>query len=467
MVLPSPVPVPPATGLACAPAAELLALLRGREVSAVELLEAVLQRADAVTAAVNPIALRLDERAFAAAAESDRRLAAGTARPLEGLPLTAKDSQWLAGVPTTSGSTAPPVVPARTVGALQRILDAGAVVFGKTTTSEFCYGAVSTATTFGVTANPHDLGRTAGGSSGGAAAQVAAYAGPVALGGDGGGSIRIPAAFCGVVGFKPTFGLVSHEPSGPGWKTLIGTGPLTRTVADAALVFDVMAGVDPADRHSVPFPTEPAATGAPLRVAVSEDLGFAPVDDDVRLAFRAAVDTLTTAGVEVVPADPGIGSSSETWATIATAEARWSNTSPPELLSPVVQAYLAFGETITVDAYVEAQFRREQIHAAYADLFARTGANALFTPTVGCVAFDAALPYPEQIGGVLVTEPWRDWAPFLYDANLAGLPAATVPIGTGALGLPVGGQLLGPRLADRTVLRLAELLQNALTSPTT
>jgi Asp-tRNA(Asn)/Glu-tRNA(Gln) amidotransferase A subunit family amidase len=196
---------------------------------------------------------------------------------------------------------------------------------------------------------------------------------------------------------------------------------------------------------------------------VSEDLGFAPVNDDVRLAFRAAVDALAAAGVEIVHADPGIGSSAATWATLATAEARWSNPSPPELLSPVVQAYLAFGETITADAYVRAQFRREEIHTAYADLFARTGASALFTPTVGCVAFDAALSYPEQIGGVLVTEPWRDWAPFLYDANLAGLPACTVPIGTGALGLPVGGQLLGPRLADRSVLHIAGLLQNALT----
>ena len=462
--LPTSVAVPPAAGLSLAPATELLALLRARDVSAVELLDAVLRRADAVTPTVNPFAVRLDERAFAAAAESDRRIAAGTARPLEGLPLTAKDSQWLAGVPTTSGSTAPPVVPAHTVGALQRVLDAGAVLFGKTTTSEFCYSAISTAPAFGVTANPHDLGRTAGGSSGGAAAQVAAFAGPVALGGDGGGSIRIPAAFCGVVGFKPTFGLVPHEPSVAGWKTLIAMGPLARTVADVALVLDVLAGFDPADRHSLhPVPT---AGHPPLRIAVSEDLGFAPVDDDVRVAFRAAVDALADAGVEVVPAEPGIGSSAATWATIATAEARWSNPTPAELLSQAVRGYLAFGETITADAYVQAQFHREQIHAAYADLFARTGAAALFTPTVGCVAFDAALPYPEQIGGVPVTEPWRDWVPFLYDANLIGLPACTVPIGTGAHGLPVGGQLLGPRLADRTVLRIAELLQNTLDPPT-
>ena len=133
--LPTSVAVPPATGLSLAPATELLVRLRARDVSAVELLDAVLRRADAVTPTVNPFAVRLDERAFAAAAESDRRIAAGTARPLEGLPLTAKDSQWLAGVPTTSGSTAPPVVPAHTVGALQRVLDAGAVLFGKTTTS--------------------------------------------------------------------------------------------------------------------------------------------------------------------------------------------------------------------------------------------------------------------------------------------------------------------------------------------
>jgi Asp-tRNA(Asn)/Glu-tRNA(Gln) amidotransferase A subunit family amidase len=446
-----------------ASAVELLRLLRAREVSAVELLELVLQRADAIEGAVNPFALRLDEPARRAAEASDRRLANGTARPLEGLPFTAKDSQWTTGVTTTSGSLAPPLVPTGTVGGLGRLLDAGGVLFAKTTTSEFCYSAVSTAPRFGLTANPHDLSRTAGGSSGGAAAQVAANVGPVALGGDGGGSIRIPAAFCGIVGHKPTFGAVSHEPSGPGWKTLVAMGPMTRTVGDAALLLDVLAGVDPADRHTVALSpdNDPAR---PLRVAVSEDLGFAAVDDDVRTTFRAAVAALADSGVEVVPVDPEVGSSAQDWAVIATAEARWSNTAPPDLLSPAVQDYLAFGGAVSAEAYVRAQFRREEIHTEYLNFFDRSGTDVLFTPTVGCVAFDAALPYPMSIGGVPVLEPWRDWAPFVCDANLVGFPACTVPLGTGDAGLPVGGQILGPRLTDRRVLRVAAQLEHALSS---
>lgn len=468
--MPSSPATAPAHPLLRASATELIALLRAREVSAVELLQVVLARADEITPTVNPFAVRLDDSAFAAAEESDRRIAAGAARPLEGLPVSAKDSQWLAGVPTSSGSHARAgFVPQGTVGALRRVLDAGAVIFAKTTTSEFCYSGVSTAPVFGTTANPHDLTRTAGGSSGGAAAQVAAWAGPVALGGDGGGSIRIPAAFCGVVGHKPTFGLVPHEPSGPGWKTLIGVGPLTRTVADAELMMSVLAGGDPADRHAVSTPA-PAPVPWPPAVAVSADLGFADLDDEVRSAFRTAVAALADAGVRIVRGAPRVSPSVRTWATIATAEARWAEAveyeQHPELLSQQVRDYLAFGETITTEQYVRAQFERDRIHAAYAELFTATGAAALLTPTLGCVAFPGTRAYPEHVGGSPIDDVWRDWAPLLYDANLAGLPAVSVPIGTDAAGLPIGGQLIGPRLSDPQLLRIAHTLKSAaLTTP--
>jgi Asp-tRNA(Asn)/Glu-tRNA(Gln) amidotransferase A subunit family amidase len=460
---------PPPDPLLRLSAVELVRLLRTRQLGAVELLRAVLRRADEITEPVNPFAVRLDERALAAATESDRRLAAGRARPLEGLPVTAKDSQWMAGVPTTSGSRAregwrPP----GTVGAVTRLLDAGAVVYAKTTTSEFCYFGTSTAPGFGITANPHDITRTAGGSSGGAAAQVAAWAGPVGLGGDGGGSIRIPAAFCGLVGHKPTFGLVPHEPSGASWKTLIAIGPLTRTVGDAQLLMDVLAGHDRADRHSVVAP--PTSGPAGLRVAVSPDLGFAPIDDDVRERFDAAVDALAGAGVQIVRAHPEVHDSLVTWATLATAEARWAEsatyTGSPELLSPQVRDYLAFGETVTTDEYLRAQFAREGIHAAYTALFATTGAHALFTPTLGCVAFPNDREYPERIGDQPVDPVWRDWAPLLCDANLTGMPATTVPIGHDRAGLPIGGHFTAPRFGDRTTLRLAGLLANVVAAPT-
>jgi Asp-tRNA(Asn)/Glu-tRNA(Gln) amidotransferase A subunit family amidase len=331
--------------------------------------------------------------------------------------------------------------------------------------SEFCYFGISEAPVFGRTNNPHDLTRTAGGSSGGAAAQVAAYAGPVALGGDGGGSIRIPAAFCGLVGFKPTFGLVPHEPSAACWKTLVSVGPLARTVADARLLLGAIAGHDRRDRNSAPRPEPPPEqTGRRLRVVASEDLGFAPVDDDVRRAFRRVLTDLTRAGVDVVVDHPGLSSSAVTWATIACAEARWTEATEYErranLLSAEVRDYLAFGEQISTRAYVQAQFERERIHRAYAELFTRTGADVLLTPALGGEAFAHGRRYPEAIGGVPIEHPWLDWSGFLYDANLAGLPACAVPAGIGDDRLPVSVQVVGERWRDHLVLAAAETVES-------
>ncbi len=239
-------------------AVELAAALRRRELSAVEALDEALERADAVPEA---FVVRLDERACETAAAADATLARGEGGPLTGVPVTVKDSQWLAGVPTTFCSQAvEPLVPVETVAAVRRLEDAGAVIFAKTTTPEFCYAG----TTPGL-GNPHDPTRTPGGSSGGAAVAVASGAGSLALGGDGGGSIRIPAAFCGVVGFKPTFGAVPREPSSAGWKTLVAYGPLARSVADARLMFSALAGRDAFDRHSLDVDLAPA----PMRFAAS------------------------------------------------------------------------------------------------------------------------------------------------------------------------------------------------------
>ena len=225
-------------------AVELAAALRGRELSAVEALDAITARADAIEH-LHPFVLRLDS-ARADAERADVQLAAGTGGALCGVPLTVKDSHYMAGVPTLHGTIAvEPYVPEVTVTAVRRLQEAGAVIFAKTATPEFCYAGTTPGTH-----NPHDPAKTPGGSSGGAAVAVAAGAGPLALGGDGGGSIRIPAAFCGVVGFKPTFGAVPREPSSQGWKTLVAYGPLARNVADARLAMQVLAGEDPYDRHS-------------------------------------------------------------------------------------------------------------------------------------------------------------------------------------------------------------------------
>ena len=310
--------------LCFASAVELSTRLRHRELSTGALLDAMIARAEQVSPTINPLAVKLYDRARRAAARADQRLAAGTAGPLCGLPLTVKDSQWLAGVPCANGaSSQADFVPAESSAAVQRLEDAGAVIFAKTTCPEFSYVGVTESELYGRTSNPWNLERVSGGSSGGAAAAVAAGVGPLSLGGDGGGSIRIQAAFCGVVGFKPTHGLVPREPCYPAWKNLAVYGPLARSVADARLMLDAIAGPHHLDRHGVvalkPEPDLGSLEG--VRVAVSEDLGFAPVDLDVRAAFKCTVTRLRDAGAEIVADAPGLPSSVETWSTIAFAEA--------------------------------------------------------------------------------------------------------------------------------------------------
>jgi aspartyl-tRNA(Asn)/glutamyl-tRNA(Gln) amidotransferase subunit A len=450
-------------------AAELAAALRRRELSAREALDAVWQRADRLAEPLNPFALTLEGRAAAAAEAADAALARGEGGPLCGVPLTIKDSHYLAGVTAATGSRAAAhFVPAGTTASVERLEQAGAVIFAKTTTPEFCYSGYTDSPLNGRTSNPWNFDRTPGGSSGGAGAAVAAGLGPLALGGDGGGSIRIPAAFCGIVGFKPTFGLVPREPCGPGWKTIVSYGPMARTVADARLMLLAIAGMDARDRHSISLPglDAPAATPDELRLAYSEDLGFAPVDDDVRHAFAEAIGALREAGAGLIEADPGLGTSVEPWATIATAEARHAEAEAFEhhhrLLGPAAAEFMAHGGLVPTSGYIRAQMRRETIFAAYAELFERTGCQVLLTPALGCEAFEHGLTRPREIGGAPIDPPWDDWCPFLYDANLAGLPACAVPIGFGDDGLPVALQVLGARGADATVLAVAEAVERCL-----
>jgi Asp-tRNA(Asn)/Glu-tRNA(Gln) amidotransferase A subunit family amidase len=448
-------------------AVELAARLRRREVSAVEALEATLGRVEQVAPAINPFSVRLDERARRAAEHADRLLARGEGGPLCGVPITAKDSQWLAGVESAYGSlTMVGFVPHETTVALERLEDAGAVIFAKTAVPEFCYTGICESPVHGRTSNPWDVGRVPGGSSGGAGAAVAAGLGPLSLGGDGGGSIRIPAAFCGVVGFKPTFGAVPREPCSAAWRTLVAVGPLARTVADARLMLGAVAGLDQRDRHSIDVIglDEPAPEPSALRLVVSEDLGFAHLDDDVRRVFRAVVAALAGAGVEVVDDHPGQHSSVRTWATIAAAEARYAEAREYEHriheLTERAAHFMHFGGRVTAEDYVYAQFERERLHRTYLDLFARTGASVLLTPTLGCEAFPHGTNHPLTIGGVEVSALWMDWAPFLYDANLCGYPAASIPIGFGDDGLPIGLQVMGLRARDGAVLAAAELIES-------
>jgi Asp-tRNA(Asn)/Glu-tRNA(Gln) amidotransferase A subunit family amidase len=229
-----------------------------------------------------------------------------------------------------------------------------------------------------------------------------------------------------------------------------------------------VAGFDRRDRHSLP-PVRldvPAPPLADLRVVVSEDLGFAPVDDDVRRSFGLAVDRLADSGVQVVEDSPQLDTSVHTWSAIALAEAHVSEHDEfvhhhADLGEDAAQ-YIAAGGYVTAGQYIEAQFARERIHRAYVDMFDRTGASVLLTPTLGCEAFPLGQRHPDSVGGVPVQLPELDWAPFLYDANLAGLPACALPIGLGDDGLPVSIHVLGRRCDDGLVLAAAQTIEQVI-----
>ncbi len=453
-------------------AVALLELLEAKKVSAVEVLAAIIERYDRVNPKVNAFATTLFDQARGAAERADQARRDGQAGPLCGLPLSIKDSQWLAGVPCMNGSkTMASFIPSGTCAAIERLQEAGAVIIGKTACPEFSYVGVTSSHVHGDTRNPWNLRRTSGGSSGGAAAAVGAGIGPLSLGGDGGGSIRIPAAFCGIVGFKPSFGVVPREPCFPTWKSLSVYGPMARNVDDARLMFDTIAGFHGFDRnsHHHHAPCDKLALLEELhgvKLMASPDLGHAPVDPDVALCFDGALKRLESAGATIELGHPGLKSSVQTWAFTAMADAwasdrhlfehRWDE------LTPVTRAALEFGRGVDLPTYMHAQYARETIHKAYAAFFERSGARFLLTPTLGCPAFPLGRTWPARIGGKKIEPPWLDWAGFLYDANLAGFPTVALPMGFSKKGLPLSLQVIGRRGEDLDLLHVAGMVEAAL-----
>jgi aspartyl-tRNA(Asn)/glutamyl-tRNA(Gln) amidotransferase subunit A len=441
-------------------ASSLAALLRAGEVSAVSTTETSLAAISRRQADLNAMTEVLAESALAAAAASDTRLARGEGGPLEGVPVTVKDHIWLAGVRATNGSRAyADFVPPADCVAVRRLRDAGAVIVGKTNNPEFCYRGITDNLVYGLTRNPRDLSRTPGGSSGGAGASVAAGLTHLALGTDGGGSIRIPASFCGVVGHKPSFGLVPKEPGFKGWKSLSVDGPLATSVRDAALMLSVIAGPSASDDTTVPVPLD---LGLPesvegLRIAHSADLGFAPVDPAVRAAFASAVAVLSALGATLVPAAPPLGDPTALWNTIALAEG-YSSEGPllaawRSEMSPGTAEIIDAGAAIGAGAYVDALHARNTYSAAWASFF--ESFDVLVTPTMQMTAFPVGQLRPSSIEGRPVDPFFDDWCTLCLPANLAGLPATSVPAGVDDTGLPIGLQVMGPRWSDARTLRVA------------
>lgn len=447
-------------------ASQQLKALDSGQISAVDLLEQTIAAAEALAPLLNPIALKLYGRARQAAVEADKKRASGKAGKLCGLPITIKDSQFLAGYPCANGShLLSDFVPTETCRAIELLEQEGAIIFAKTTCPEFSLTGVTHSEIYGLTSNPWNVERTCGGSSGGAGVAVATGMGAFSLGGDGGGSIRIPAGFCGIVGFKPSFGAVPREPCFPSWQSIVSYGPMTRSVADARLFFETIG--EKFEGNSSPRLNRRG-------IVFSEDLGFAPVNSDVRKAFRGVVNRMQQADFQMIEDNPGLTSSVETWAITAcydTAENARGSAYNIDYLGEVAKGFIDFGDQFSADDFAQAQARRKVIQEHYEQMFRRHNARILLTPTLGCEAFPHGSIHPHKIDDTHIEMPWLDWASFLYDANLTGMPACAIPMGLGDEGLPLSLQILGPVGSDYEVLRVAEEIEkligwdNAIVTP--
>jgi aspartyl-tRNA(Asn)/glutamyl-tRNA(Gln) amidotransferase subunit A len=448
-------------------ATDLLGLYRRRELSPVEAARAVLDRIDAQDATTNAYCLVRGDEAMAAARQSEQRWLAG--RPaglLDGVPVSVKDLLLTSGWPTLRGSlTIDPAGP-WTVDApvVARLREHGAVLVGKTATPEFGWKGVTDSPLTGVTGNPWDPARTAGGSSGGSAAAVASGLGPLSVGTDGGGSIRIPASFCGIVGLKPTQGRVPVYPPST-FGTLSHVGPMARTVADVALLLEVLGSPDYRDPLALSRPFPASAGPDPtrisgLRVAFSPALGYAPVDPEVAAAVGSAVTALEEHGARVTLADPGFGDPIATFDVLWRAGAAQIVDDIPASRRPLIDPGLAqmASEGLRYSAldYLRALRGRAELGIAMG-AFHQTY-DLLVTPTEPIVAFAAGAEVPDGS-----TQPrWTSWTPFTYPFNLSHQPAATVPCGFSAAGLPIGVQVVGPRHADPLVLDACAAIEAAL-----
>jgi aspartyl-tRNA(Asn)/glutamyl-tRNA(Gln) amidotransferase subunit A len=448
-------------------AVELAAAIRRRKVSPVEAVDAVLSRVEA-TKVLNAFVTLDAEGARRAARAAERALTrrSATLGPLHGVPFSVKDLIITKGMRTTFGT---PLhrdnVPSEDAPAVARMKAAGGILLGKTNTPTFGWVGVTDNLVFGLTRNPWNLDRTPGGSSGGAGAAVAAGLGPLALGTDGGGSIRKPAAFCGIVGHKPSFGRVPVYPASAAW-SLSHVGPMTRTVKDAALMMNVCAGPDERDPYSLPADkvdyVKALAGGVKgLRVAYSETLGTAPaVDPEVRASVGRAVRAFRELGCRVDTVEPGWPHVWDAWRAIFLGgiAARLA----PFLdrkddidagLLPVIEEALAWGPT----RYVQAWFDRLawwQHPRAFFEKY-----DLLVTPTATTPAFEHGILYPSVIDGVKVDR--HASSAYTYPFNATGQPAVSVPCGVTRDGLPIGLQIVGRRHDDVTVLRAAAAFEAA------
>jgi len=455
-------------------ASELLALYRTEQLSPIEAVQATLARIERFNPIVNAYCHLDAAGALAAAEESQARWLAGTPKGLlDGVPVGVKDNIQVAGLPTRFGSKLTPDAPQKIDSpAVARLKEQGAIILGKTAMPEYGWKATSDSPLTGITRNPWDTRMTTGGSSAGAAASAVLGMGALHLGTDGGGSIRIPAAFTGCYGLKPTRARVPAFPASP-FGTLAHHGPLTRTVGDAALAMTVIAAPDARDVYGWISPAPDYRAGLDdgvrgLHIAYSPTLGGLAkrVDPEVARLAAAAAKAFAHLGATVEEADPELGAdpidawNAFWWPGMALQLQAFADRAK-ELADPGLVAEAAHGPAMSAFDHIRAQLRRAELHNALVRFHERY--DLLLTPAMPLPAFEAGHVLPPAGGW---GEAWTDWAPFSYPFNLTQQPAASVPCGLTAGGLPVGLQIVGPIGADALVLRASHAFEAAHPFPT-
>jgi amidase len=450
-------------------AVEMAQLIRARKLSAREAVAAHLKQIERVNPKVNAVVTLVAEMATEAAARADEMQARGEKLgPLHGLPVAHKDLIDTRGIRTTFGS---PLfkdnVPTEDNIIVERMRRAGAIIVGKTNTPEFGAGSQTFNTVFGATRNPYDLSKTCGGSSGGAAVALACGMVPVATGSDAGGSLRNPAAFCNIVGFRPSIGRVPNPKGGFGWSTLSTSGCLGRSVADLALSLSTIAGPDPNTPLAINEPGEVFARPLErsfkgVRVAWFKDLGGVPFDPRVRTVVDAHRATFESLGCIVEQAEPDFSPAEISFRTLRA----WTDGTGygkmlqehPDAFKDTLKDEIERGMKLSGKDVARAEVAHTLMWRRFQGFLEKYDYFVL--PTTQLPPFDVNTPYPTEIAGVHFGN-YIDWMKACWYISATGNPAASVPAGFTAEGLPVGLQIVGRDKQDFSVLQMAHGFEQA------
>ncbi len=452
------------------------ALMGRKKLSAVELLDSCIARIEAVDHAVNAMVARDYDRARAAAKQADAAVARGDElKPLHGLPFGVKDLEDAAGLKTTFGS---PIfrdnIAATDQGNVARVKAAGGIVLGKTNTPEFGAGANTRNAVYGVTGNPFDPTKSAAGSSGGSAVALATGMAPICTGSDTGGSLRNPAAFNGIVGFRPTPGLVPNEKRGHGWNPLSVLGPMARTVPDICLLLSAMAGDDSRDalattihgrqvRRAEDFHPPSAIDLSSLRVALTPDFGFAPTERQVAAAFTDKTSLFRHVFARAEDTTPDCAGTDEAFEVLRSVGFLASHLEKvktrPQDVGPNVRANVEEGLRYSAQDVARALTLQTQIYQRWQAFFQHH--DIILTPAITISPRKWTELFPAEIDGKR-TRTYFHWLAMAYAVTLPGHPALSLPVGLDANGMPFGLQIVGPRGGDALVLRVAAELETLL-----